>query len=265
MKRLVLFLLLVHSPLSIVHSPASAAEESLITDRPDTAESSRVVGQYRLQLETSFGFGHNNDNNTTTRTYNFPTLVRFGILPWLEVRAESELVQVQTTTGQNRERGFTDIAFGFKTHLLDNEGWIPSMGVLFHIGTPTGNDNFTSNTYEPMLKWLNDWGLPADFSLGTNIGFDVPARNAAREKYARVLYAATVGHPVGFISDRLNTFIELQGIVPVESSDPAEHTLDTGLTFIINPDIQLDTFVQIGLVEATTDITTGLGFSWRIF
>lgn len=264
MKKLSLFFLF-HVLCSMFHASAFATEaEPLITDRPDTAESSKVVGKYRLQVETSFAFGHNNDNNTTTRTYNFPTLVRFGVLPWLELRAESEMNQFQTQTGQNTQRGFTDIAFGFKTHLLDNEGWVPSMGVLFHIGTPTGHDNFTSNTYEPMLKWLNDWGLPADFSLGTNIGFDVPARNTNGEKYARVLYAGTVGHPVTFISENLNTFVEVQGIVPVESTDPNEHTFDAGFTFIITPDIQVDTFIQIGLVEATTDITTGIGFSWRM-
>ena len=215
---------------------AELKEEPLITDRPDTAESSKVVGKYRLQLETSFAFGHNDDNATITRTYNFPTLVRFGLLPWLELRAESAL----------DPSDFTDIAFGFKAHALDNEGWTPSMGVLLH---------WTSDTSEPLLKWLNDWKLPADFALGTNVGFDVPARN--------FLYAGTVGHPVIFISDRLNTFVEVQGVVPVESTDSDAHTFDTGLTFLVTPDIQLDTFVQIGLVEAATDVTAGIGFSWR--
>src|SRR3989338_7701616 len=65
-------------------------EEPLGTDRPDAAESSKVVGQYRLQLETSFFFEHNDDNNTITRTYNFPPLVRFGVLPWLELREERQ-------------------------------------------------------------------------------------------------------------------------------------------------------------------------------
>lgn len=248
---------------SLLSLSAWAEEESLVTDRPDTAESSLVVGKYRLQVETSFGFGHNDDAGVMNRTYNFPTLVRFGVLPWLELRAEGEVAQIQKQEGQPPERGFTDIAAGFKTHLLDNEGWVPSMGVLFHIGTPAGNDNFSSNTFEPMLKWLNDWSLPADFALGTNIGFDVPARNPAGEKYARFLYAVTTGHPVSFISDQLNAFVELQGIFPTDSSDPAEHTFDSGFTFLVTNDIQLDTFVQIGLTEGATDITTGLGFSWR--
>ncbi|MBI4125212.1 MAG: transporter [Deltaproteobacteria bacterium] len=243
-------------------SSGAAAEEPLVTDRPDAAESSLTVGKTRLQLETSFSFEHDAGGGTTTNAYNFPTLLRFGLIEWLEFRIESPMGQFHKQTGQAHSKGWNDLAFGLKAHLLDNAGWVPSMGFLLHLSTPTGTNNYSANSYDPTVKWLNDWELPAGFSLGTNVGFDVPQDAGGR--LARFLYAAAVGHDLPFISESLRMFAEIQGASPVQSPEPDERTFDTGLTFLVTGDIQLDTFVQIGLTRATTDVATGLGFSWRM-
>lgn len=258
-KKLLVLILLLFSPSTW----AQDWENALVTDRPDAAESSRTVGKLRLQIETSFGFETDRGGGVTTNTYNFPTLFRFGLIDPLEFRVESPMGQFHKQTGQPHGKGWNDLAFGFKAHLLDQDGPIPSMGFLVHLSTPTGTNNYTANSYDPAAKWLNDWDLPAGFSLGTNIGLDVP-QDAAGGRFARILYAAALGRNLSFISERLRIFAEIQGAVPVQSPQPNEQTFDSGLTFLLTPDIQLDTLVQVGLTDATTDVTTGLGFSWRV-
>lgn len=255
--------LLAIALLLLTPDPLYAEEEPLATDRPDVAESSLAVGKYVFQLETSFAFATESAARVDTNIYSFPTLLRFGVFKWLELRAESEIYSLQTETGAKQQNGFNDIAFGTKAHLLDNKVFIPSLALLLHVNTPTGQDPFSSNAFEPIFKVLMDWELPADFSLGTNAGIDVPVQDAAGDKYARFLYAVAFGIPLSFIVEDLRMFTELQGARPLKSGKEGEYTFDTGFSYLITPDIQLDTFVQVGLTEASPDIATGLGFSWR--
>lgn len=240
-----------------------ARHQPISTDRPDAAEASGTVGKKHFQIETSFSFLHDRDGNNTTRIYSFPTLLRYGIFEPLELRMESETFAFKTETGQNMQNGFTDMAVGAKAHFFDQSGWRPSFGGLFHMNLPTGKAPFSSRVAEPIVKALADWDLPADFSLGTNIGLDVPVRDDQGDKYARFLYAIAVGHPLPFGNERWRIFLETAGLIPLKEGKNDENTLDTGITFLATSKIQLDVVAQIGLSNAAPDITTGIGFSWN--
>ena len=243
---------------------AQERENNIITDRPDVAESSVVVGKNRFQWETGFQWNSDKVGTTTTRNYNFPTLFRYGVIDWLEARVEGNMIQFQTQTGASTQTGFTDLAFAVKGHLWDNDKWIPSFGLLLSALTPTGKNSFSTNVVEPALKLLADWELPADFAFSANIGFDVPARNGAREKFARLLHATSLVKILPVRQKKFAVFAEMQGVMPVQSSSPNIHTFDTGLTFLLNKDMQLDLSSQIALGNAAADLAMGVGFSWRV-
>lgn len=255
----------VFSIVLLFMAQAEAHHKPTVTDRPDTAESSEAVGKRHLQIETSFGFAHDKEGGSTTNIYSFPSLFRFGIFEPLELRLETETFAWKTETGENTQNGFTDLAVGAKAHFIDNKGWRPSLGALFHLNIPTGKAPFSSGVAEPIFKVLADWDLPRDFSFGLNIGFDVPARDDANQKYARFLYAVSVGHPLPFLEERFRVFLETAALIPMKQNKPDEHTLDSGITFALTKSVQLDTFVQIGLSSAAADFATGLGFSWNVF
>lgn len=234
-----------------------------VTDRPDAAEASVTVGPNHFQMETSFGFSQDKDASVTTRTYSFPTLLRYGVGNRLEFRTEGELGVIRTRTNAGTDAGFTDQAFGAKLHLVENKGVVPSLSLLAHANTPTGRNTFSANGIEPLVKVLTDWELPADFAFAANNGVDVPVKDEQGDKFARYLYAASVGHPMPVLAERWNIFAEVQGAVPLHPGKASEHTFDTGFTFRLTNNIQIDSFVQIGIVDAAPDLTTGFGFSWR--
>lgn len=242
----------------------SAYDDALVTDRPDAAEASVTVGKQRFQVETSFAVAQDKSAGTTSRTFNFPTLLRYGIVDPVEFRVEGEFFNIQTTSGAATERGFSDLAFGVKTHFVDGDGWTPSFGALAHLNVPVGKDAFSSNGVEPSAKLLADWDLPAGFTLGTNVGADLPVRDAAGDKFARFLYAVAVGHEIPGTQGRLRMFVESAGALPMKGGKPAEHQFDTGTAFFITPDMQLDLVAQFGLNDNTPDVAGGLGFSLRM-
>lgn len=250
--------------LSTVPAVAMIECNPMSTDRPDAAETSEVVCHTHFQLETSFFYTHNKTTGVTDQTYSFPTLLRYGLLEYLELRLETEIVSIQTQTGSQTETGLNDLAIGTKLHLFDSENWIPSFGTLVHLSLPIGQSPFSSEAFEPTFKTLADWKLPLNFSLGTNAGMDIPVQDSQGDKYTRFLYAVAVGHPLSFVSDDWGVFVEWAGAVPLKSNKLTEQTLDTGLTWGLSDSIQLDTVVQIGITRPTPDVAVGLGFSWRI-
>ncbi len=243
---------------------STAFENALATDRPDNTESSQTVGKHRLQIETSVAITYDRANNITTRTYNFPTLVRYGVINPLEFRIEGELFNIQTTTGSASEHGFSDVAFGIKVHLHDNVGWIPSCGVLARLSVPTGTTTFSSKAVEPIIKILAEWALPAGFTFGTNLGANFLTKDATGDRFAQLLYTATVGHDIPGTHQRLRVFVENAGIVSVKPGKPNLYQFDAGMAFIITPNTQIDAAAQIGLNQAAPDIAGGVGFSVRM-
>ncbi|MFP6685835.1 MAG: transporter [Polyangiaceae bacterium] len=245
-------------------SVPSRFDDALVTDRPDAAEASVTVGKGRFQIETGVGYTHDERGGTTTKTFGMPTLLRYGIVDPVELRVEGEIFNVQSTTGAALQRGFTDMAVGAKVHVTDGGGLVPSFGVLGHLSTPTGNETFSSNGWEPTMKLLADWELPGKFGLGTNAGFDVPVRDAAGHKFVRFLYAAALSRGIPGLEDRLRVFIESAGAISLKRRKAHQHQFDTGLTVLLTPDMQLDVAAQIGLAEDSPDLAMGLGFSWRL-
>lgn len=243
--------------------PADDYASALETDRPDISEASSAVGRHRFQIETSLAYSRDRDSGTTTHNYSLPTLLRFGISDPIEVRLESDVFAVQRESGVGTTNGATDLAVGMKAHLTDGGGAAPSLGVLAHLGLPTGRDEFSANGVEPEIKVLADWDVVQDLALGVNVGADLPVRDAAGDKFARFLYSAAFSHPIPGLRDRWRAFVEAAGIIPVQSGKSDAHVFNTGTAFLITPNLQLDAFAAIGLTTAADGLQTGLGLSWR--
>lgn len=274
MKRSILITLAVASVL--IQSTALAYDDNtegeaddpwsdaIVADRPDVAETSLTVGKLRFQIETSFEFTQDIEAGITTRRYSFPTLFRFGIIDPLELRLEGEWFIVETESGQPTHKGFSDVAFGLKAHVLDaGPKGIPSLGLLAMVLAPTGKAELSANAWIPVFKVLADWDMVYNLSLGVNVGVDVPERDAAGDKYAQFIYAVSFGYLIHGLDDRLRTFVEVAGIVPLKSNKDVITLLNAGLAYLLTPNMQIDGFVRVGLNAASPDTQGGIGYAVR--
>ncbi|MBS0444977.1 MAG: transporter [Proteobacteria bacterium] len=119
----------------LAHAPqARAADEAIVTDRPDFVESSDVVGRGRFQIETGYQSGRTSSGGLTTRTRTTPTLLRIGVGETVELRAETDGFAHQSADGQPSASGFSDWSLGAKWHMRDGdeEHGMPSIGWLLH-------------------------------------------------------------------------------------------------------------------------------------
>lgn len=244
-----------------------SANGPIQTDRPGNGNAATVVPALRFQLETSWLA---TDDPDIEAAMSFPTVARFGLFGVAEIRLGSGIVGIWNAPEPSVDSGDdfrgvrTDTLVGSKVQLLESEGARPDLSVMVDVFLPTGEAPFTADVVVPELRVAGAWSLPAGFGLLLNAGFDVP-RGARNTRYGQLIYVANLGYAIPVLESRFSVFVESFGRVSTASQLGASiHQFDTGLAVRVTDDVQLDSFVQVGLVEAAPDFQLSIGVSFRI-
>ena len=246
-------------------SPAHAGDDGIETDRPDFVESSKVVGKGRLQLETSAAWERQRDDALHSRTLTTPTLLRFGLGESTELRFETEGRSIHhdvdpASGARDITAGWADTEVGVKWHLADGQGGKPSLGVLLHTLLPSGSASERGHGLRPSLRLSAEWELPGDYSFGVMPGLASDSdENGARYGYG--ILAASLGKDFG---ERTHAFVELAAPqIAGASHGGTQLFFDTGASYRINDDCQVDFAVTHGLNHRTPDLGLAFGISVR--
>ncbi|MBM4107350.1 MAG: transporter [Phycisphaerae bacterium] len=118
-----------------------------------------------------------------------------------------------------------------------------------------GNDEAEGGLILPFSMALGDeWTLGAMLDLGV-------VRASADDRHVWDLgHTVTVSR--GLFGD-LGGFLEYAGFVSLNADGDYRGSLDTGLTYAISGDVQLDAGVRLGLTRADDDIGVFAGISLR--
>lgn len=156
--------------LFVVASVAQAAGVAeLHTDRDAFVPSTRSVDLGHTLVEGSFTFI---DNRGSPETYSFPEiLVRRGMTERFELRfgvnyesgsGGSVVTPVETGEGLEgdvRERE-SNILYGCKLWLTDDDGWVPRSSLVVEAFTPLSGDVWGT---EPSAMYAFGWALPGEW------------------------------------------------------------------------------------------------------
>jgi hypothetical protein len=253
--------------LSLMLAPAARAADAISTDRPDVVESSDVVGQGHVQIETGFQSERDADAGIRTRTRTTPTLLRIGIHDALELRLETDGLTLARTDdaalgASSGRRGWSDVALGMKWHVQDGDEakGVPGMAWLLHLDADTGNSAFRGQGIRPSLRFVGEWDLPHEMSVGVMPGL-VMDRNAEGKRFVAGILAVTLGK--GW-TPAWRTFVELAGQqIASKSNGGSVVTFDAGATYLVNDSLQLDVSLSRGLTSESPDFAWGVGASVR--
>jgi hypothetical protein len=252
----------------LAHSHAArAAADTISTDRPDYVESSDVVGKGRVQIEAGFQSERDSSDGVKTRTRTTPTLLRLGFNDSTEFRVETDGLTLQrsddSTQGtSSNARGWSDVSLGVKWRVQegDEEKGTPGMAWLLHADIDSGNSAFRGQGIRPSLRFVAEWDLPHEMSIGVMPGV-VLDRNEGGKRFASGIFAVTLGKswtPVW------RTYVEVAGQQLASKSDGGSIvTFDTGVTYLVNDSLQLDLSLSRGLTPESPDFSWGVGASIR--
>lgn len=245
---------------------SALADDTIATDRPDFVESSKVVGRGRIQLETSAAWERQRDGDLHSRTLTTPTLLRIGLGDTAELRIETDGRSIEhdsmPASGMRAvSAGWADTEVGIKWRVADGEGKRPSLGVLLHAALPSGSSGLRGHGLRPSLRLSAEWELADDYSFGImpGIAADTDDQDA---RYGYGILAASLGKDFG---ERVHGFVEVAAPqIARAAHGGSQVSFDTGMSYLLGKDCQVDVAVTHGLNRRTPDLGLAVGFSVRM-
>ena len=224
---------------------------SIQTDRPDQTECPFITPRNYFQLENGFSYEKNNQNSDLIIA---PTiLTRFGINKYFELRLITEYV-VSKENGLTYS-GINPVLIGFKTRLIEEKGIIPTTSLIAHLGFPdVASPDYRVNYYYPEFRFTMQHTISDKQSLSYNLG----AEWNGVDKKPTYIYTLTSGYS---LTESIGAYIEFYGFV--SQIGKADHRFDLGLTYLFNPNHQLDVSGGFGFSAISPKYYLALGYSFR--
>lgn len=227
----------------------------LITDRPDATESPNTVPQHHFQIETGVYYESFKETDIKNETKGFnTTLLRFGILENLELRTGWNFEEQAIENINEVKSGFSPLLVGMKVSILNEKNFLPQIGLLGHLYLPfSAGHDYKPETTGVDFRFAFSHTLSEKSSLSYNLGAEW--RNASPETV--YFYSLSYGYSFG----NCGIYAEIYGDFPENSK--ANHFVDAGITYLINPNLQWDATLGKSFTKGQ-DILLSTGFSYRI-
>ncbi|MGH8667007.1 MAG: transporter [Burkholderiales bacterium] len=240
-----------------------AAENGIVTDRPDVVESSEVVGKGRFQIETSIAYERDKRSDWKLRTYATPTLFRLGVTETVELRIETggRVRQKSDTLGvSDTTHGWADTAFGFKWHMQDRDEGAgkPGIGLLIHADVDSGGRRLRGQGVRPSARIVFEWDLPNQWSLGVMPGV-IRDKDDTGKPFPAGIFAVVLGRE---LNERLRAFAELAATqIARQRYGGSIATFNVGAAYLTSKYTQVDLATSFGLNSDAPDFAAAVGFS----
>ncbi|TDU43636.1 outer membrane putative beta-barrel porin/alpha-amylase [Gelidibacter sediminis] len=259
MKKLI-FILSIGMGNEATVAQENVFTEPLITDRPDATESPTAITKGMLQIETGSFYESYEENSIKRETFTYnTTLLRYGIIRNLELRVGCNFAEESIGSNANQFKdissGFHPLLVGFKTTIVQANGWIPEIGFLGHLHLPfMASTDYKPETTGADVTFAFNHTLNDKSSIGYNIGA------AWKHDSPEIAYIYTIAY--GFeITNQFGVYTELYG--DIQEHHIANHFWDAGLTYLISDNLQLDASVGSSITKGQ-DILLSAGASYRI-
>ncbi|MGK9476964.1 transporter [Melioribacter sp. OK-6-Me] len=221
-----------------------------MTDRPDFTESAFTLPFSSVQFEGGISL----DINNNIKNITFPSLLtRIALHRSLEVR----LGFTGWTYSEEKSKTYlNDLILEAKYQLSINPE-LPA-AILLVSKLPTGSEEISVENPEYGIKLAASHPINNYFTLSSNLGaISVVGSNDQRE----LLYLFSLS--MGFaITDNTGWFLEFFSLMP--DKHEWQPSIDSGFTYLIGNNLQLDLFAGFGLNNFTSDLFAGLGISYNM-
>lgn len=239
------------------------------TDRPDVTESPYTINPGHIQVETTLiGYSRSRADaaGVVTDSYEFATTnIRIGVNDSLEFDVVWQPYGIgDPSVDRPIDRGIGSVTLRAKYNLWGNDGATgvgdTALAILPYVVIPTDDDNGISDSdvgFGVIIPMSIEIG--GDFGLGLNVGADFTKPDKGSPFDAAFLASASLGYG---LSERAGTYAE----VVWQFSRAGEGdivTLNTGLTYLLGDNWQLDAGINVGVTRAADPIAPFIGISAR--
>ena len=224
-------------------------QETIASDRPGIGSGSFVLGTGTLQVEAGVGVAR---SDGVDRYSLGQLLVRVGAWNGLELQGQFNSLVFDRGGAESRV-GFQDLGLGAKLRVIPTGPGGSSFSLLTTVSFPTGSRLASSREVVPGLAVLADVPVARNLGLSANLGYG--GWLASVEDLGTLTLTPTLTLPT---SKPMGVFLGYAGFF-AESGN--QHFLEGGLTWLPDPDLQLD--ANGGLDPDSGNYFVGVGVATR--
>lgn len=233
--------------------------EPLVTDRPDFTESALTIpqGLYQAEFGTTFTKSGSDKENGFGEL-----LMRIGLNKRTELRVGVPTYLTTRAAQSGRTSGFSDASLGFKFSLASAGAQLGlrqfDVGLIVATTLPTGSRAYRGKYLQPGAKLLLASALTETIAVSANLNYDYVSEND--DQFGEVSSSLSFGF---VLNERTGAYLEYFGFYPSGEARDDSNFVNTGATYLLNNDLQLDARVGKGLSKNQDDYFIGAGASVR--
>jgi hypothetical protein len=235
--------------LLLFFATGTTSAQQIITDRPDQTESSSTIPVKSLQIEAGALF----QRSGGIKANAYPSVLwRYGVTKNFELRLLTQFETSKLVNSSTKNSGISDLQIGAKIQLFKKENVNTEIAFLSHLIIPTAKSALTNDKIGTINKLSISHAISEKIGLGYNVGYDYFGNGSGNLTYSVALGVS--------LSDKIGFYIEPYGEFTEFESHLA--SFDTGFTYLLKDNFQLDISYGTGLSYGMNYFSTG--FSWNI-
>lgn len=233
--------------------------EPISPDRPGLGYGASTVPSGAVLIEVGLpALEWDRGAASASRMLSFPALLRVGVGRGVELRLESPLyhfARFEVADSVLATEGLGDLQLGLKLQLAAGTGGAPEVALIPAVLLPVGDAPFTAERAAYSLNAVAAWTLPDETGFTAVAGVEVSAEDAGRHTPSGVLVTVLSRS----LSQQVGAYVE--GALYPTPEEAAPAYVGAGITYLVNPRLQLDAYVDRGVSASAVDWLLGVGIS----
>lgn len=205
--------------------------ETIRTARPGQAIGGYTLGSKVFQVQSGISYNEFEDESNNQTTWLNNNVFRLGIWEKFEISAvvNYRWDDTETATGNRLSQGISNTQIGARYNILEASGAIPAIGIQGRVLLKAQSEVYRREKIGTRFilaagNRITDW-----MSYTTNFG--LIWRGDGQGPDGTYVLNLAFG-----LTDKIGTFVEVYGI----TNDPFTTNFDTGFSYLVNKDFQLD-------------------------
>ncbi len=236
--------------------------ETIRTGRPGASIGPYTVGKNVFQVQSGVNFARFDHDFSKSNAYRVDAVLRYGVTERIEisgVAAMSRISQSIENFSTSDQQGLSAAQIGVRFNLLNGKGEGLSMGIQSRLKLNVLSEDFEQDRLANTTILILGHPLGNRLSLTANLGFTTPG-DPASDPYGGKLTGLYTLNLSAALNRKISVFVENFGTLRQEQWNTQ---FDTGLGYLVTPDLQLDTSIGYGNNHGVQDVFIDFGFSWR--
>ena len=258
LTQISLFVFLV----AVASNAVAQFSETISADRPGQAFSPFSVGNLVFQTQTGMDGGGYSvkkvDYQAQIKGGLFipNTFLRFGLTEHFEINSFWAYAVNSNSVGDSsfKSNGLINATLGARINIYEGNEMIPAVGMLVTFRLPIMSPSYQIDNVAPSIVLMAGNNITDKLSYVLNFGINFNGNNAQPDW----TYVANLSYS---ISPKFGTFVENYGFF---NGTEYWNSWDTGLSFLVNNNLQLDINGGAGYNYNNLDYFASIGCSWRI-